>query len=41
MGGTNRCETQASPARYDQNVQDTQTFLRRKSDISAIGLEQY
>src|SRR5271170_7433901 len=37
--GTNRYEIQVSPARYDQNVQDTPTFPHRKSDISAIGLE--
>jgi hypothetical protein len=37
--GTNRYEIQASQARYDQNVQDIQTFLRRKSDISVIGLK--
>ncbi len=35
---TDQCETQASPARYDQSVQDTPTFLRRKSDISVISL---
>jgi len=38
-GDTNRYEIQASPARYDRNVLDIQTSPRRKSDISAIGLE--
>lgn len=36
--GTNQYETQASQARCGQNVQDIQTSLRRKSDISVLGL---
>jgi hypothetical protein len=35
---TDQYETRASPARYDQSVQDTPTFLHRKSDISVISL---
>lgn len=37
---TDQYETQASPARYDQSVPDTRTFLRRKSDISVIFLDR-